>query len=377
MSGHGPEPGQGYPRVLHVIPSLRIGGTERQLVQLIRRSSRPERHQVALFDELGPLADQIPNPPVMFGPIGRDPRSYPANLRSVWKLRRIVRDLGVDLVHAHLGISEVLAALAVPRGIPIVASRRGRNRGFEERRWLRPVEGFGHRRTDVMICNSHFLAEHTRCSDLWPPPIEVIHNAVDVEAFAEAPMPAPDPPTVAVVANLSAHKGHPDFLHAFRSVVDALPTARAVLVGDGKERPRLAGLVSSLGLDDRVEFVGQVPDPRPHVARSHLVALTSLHEGFPNALLEAMAMGRPVVATGIGGIPELVRDGEDGYLTSRDPGELAERMLKLLQDEELRERMGRQARRRAEGFGWDRVVEETEALYARVGDRVAVAGRKR
>jgi glycosyltransferase involved in cell wall biosynthesis len=94
--------------------------------------------------------------------------------------------------------------------------------------------------------------------------------------------------------------------------------------------------------------------------------MTSDHEGFPNALLEAMSQGRPVVATRVGGVPELVRDGEDGFLTSGDPVEIAARLRSLLTDRAMRERMARSARGRAGTFTWERAVRETEAVYREV-----------
>lgn len=366
--------GRPYPRVLHVIASLAVGGTERQLVQFINRSSCPERHFVALFDELGPLADGVPNPPVVLGRVRRSLSGAASSLTTLVSLRRTIGAFRIELVHAHLGISELLAALAAPARVPVVASRRGRNVGFEERTWMRVVEGIGHRGVDVMICNSTYLAERTRRLDLWPPPITVIHNAVDLQTHELAPMPPRHPPTVAVVANFHPYKRHEDFLRAFALAVQKLPDARALLVGDGRERGRLERLVGELGLGANVSFVGQVGDPRPHVASAHLVALTSDHEGFPNALLEAMAQGRPVVATRVGGIAELVRDGVDGFLVPRGPDLVAERMVALLSDENLRARMGREARRRAERFTWDRVVRETEAVYRMVLDTRARNG---
>lgn len=247
-----------------------------------------------------------------------------------------------------------------------MASRRGRNIGFDSGRFLKLVEGIGHRRTDLLLCNSRYLAEYARNKDLWPPPIEVIYNAVDLEEFQPTPMPSADSPTVVVVANLKHYKGQECFLRAFELVVREVPQATALLVGDGPDRTKLAALASKLGLDPSVSFVGQVADPRPYVARSHIAALTSSHEGFPNAILEAMAMGRPVVATRVGGIPELVRDGMDGLLTSLDPGHIATAIVTLLRDEPMRRRMGAEARRRAEGFDWGRLVKETEDAYQRV-----------
>jgi glycosyltransferase involved in cell wall biosynthesis len=364
----GPLKDWAYPLVLHLIGSLAIGGTERQLVEFIRRSSVPENHRVAVFDEPGALAGLVPHEPIVIGQIRRQLRKMPSNIQCAWTLRGVVRDLGVNLVHAHLGFSEVLATVA-PRRVPLVASRRGRNIGFEGKGYLRLIEGFAHRRTSQMICNSEYLARYTRGSDLWPPPIKVIYNGIDLERFQPVPMPQAGPPTIAVVANLRAYKGHERFLRAFRGLRQMVPGAKALLVGDGPDRERLLALSSILGLEDDVTFVGQVGDPRPFIARSHILVLASSHEGFPNAILEAMAMGRPVVATRVGGVPELVRHGVDGLLTSLDPHSLATAMVTLLKDERLRTQMGVEARGHAESFDWGRVVRDTEAVYERVTQR--------
>src|SRR5712692_7794450 len=177
----GPVPGT--PSVLHVIPSLRIGGTELQLVEFINRSSCPRQHAVAVFDEEGSLAADLRSGIFSVGPFGRTASSYPRNAIAARRLREVIRKLRVDVVHAHLGVSEILAALAVPRDVPIVASRRGRNVGFEALRWLKVVEGLGHRRVAMMICNSNYLAEYTRRHDLAAPPIRVIRNGVDLDRF--------------------------------------------------------------------------------------------------------------------------------------------------------------------------------------------------
>jgi len=362
MSVTDPWAGRRYPKVLHVIPSLAIGGTEGQLVGFIRRSSAPERHHVAVLDEPGALAEQVPDPPVLVGPVGRSLVDAGKLTRAMARLRTLMRDGRFDLIHAHLGLSELLVAATAPRSVPIVASRRGRNTGFDPNPVLKLVEGLGHRRVDVMICNAGYWAERLRAEDRWPPRVEVVYNAVDLERFARRPLPGP-PPTVAVVANLKSHKGHERFLRAFARARSEVPEARAVLIGDGERRTGLEGLVASLGLGDAVAFAGQVEDPRPFVERAHLVALTSDHEGFPNSLLEAMALGRPVVATRVGGIPELVRDGEEGFLTGPAPGDVAPAIVRLLRDRALGERMGSAARARAEGFTWHRLVLETERVY--------------
>jgi glycosyltransferase involved in cell wall biosynthesis len=217
----------------------------------------------------------------------------------------------------------------------------------------------------VLICNSEYLADRTRTRDLWPPPTQVIHNAVDGDRFTQEPFPA-GPPTIAMVANAHPYKRHDRFLEAFRIALQQIPEARALLVGGGPDLGAVWDAARRMGVGSEVELVGQVEDSRPYLVRSHVVALASDHEGFPNVLLEAMATGRPVVSTSVGGVPELVRDGVDGLLVPRDAHALGEALVRVAGDLPGAERMGAEARRRAEGFGWDRLVRETEAVYARV-----------
>ena len=287
------------------------------------------------------------------------------SLRTAMNLRRLMRSGRFDLLHAHLGISEVLA-IAVPRSIPVVASRRGPNLGFETRRAYKLIEGLGHRRADVLISNTRFWADAAEREDLWTPVTRVIPNAIDPHEFPVAPMPQDEPPVIGVVANLHPYKRHDLFLRALKIVAGLLPSVRAVFAGDGAARPRLVQLVTELGLDDNVTFAGQVSDTRPLVAACHVVALTSSTEGFPNALLEAMSRGRPVVATGVGGVPELVRHGLDGFLTSDDPAEIAARLRSVLVEGDLRARMASSAHERAGVFSWDKLVRDTESVYRKV-----------
>jgi glycosyltransferase involved in cell wall biosynthesis len=348
-------------RVVHVIPSLHIGGTERQLVGYITRSTDPEAHLVTTFDDLGPLAGDLPVPPVLLGPVARRSwRMVPSLARVIWDLRKQIVAWQADVVHAHLGAAEIVSAMAIPSDVPLVASRRGRNVGFERSRWLHVVEGIGHRRVDLMACNSQYLATFTTRHDLWPPPLVVVHNGIDIDRFIPTPMPV-GTPIVAFVANAYPYKRHDLFLEAFRALREGLPWVQAVVVGRAADvvRPRVGDLLEA----GAIRLVGEVEDTRPYLAEARLIALTSEHEGFPNALLEAMASGRPVVSTAVGGVTELVRDGVDGLLVPPDGRGLAEAMARILGDRDLGVRMGSNARRRAEEFGWERAVRAREAIY--------------
>src|SRR5918999_770331 len=127
-----------YPNVLHVIASLAVGGTETQLTGFIARSTEPSRRRVAVFDRFVPLADRLPNQPIWLGRISRRPEEMAANLRTAVRLRRVVRQGAFDLVHAHLGLSEVLAVV-VPRSVPVVRLGRCQLPSIQTGRSLPPL----------------------------------------------------------------------------------------------------------------------------------------------------------------------------------------------------------------------------------------------
>ena len=151
---------------------------------------------------------------------------------------------------------------------------------------------------------------------------------------------------------LRPEKDHANFLRAARLVVDRVPDAKFLVVGDGPMRPEIERLVRELDLDDCVVLTGSRSDV-PDLLRAIDVFVLSSYtvECFPNALLEAMAAGRPAVCTAVGGVPEMIEEPETGYLVPpRDPDALADRLVHILSDSELAHRMGRAARARVEAL---------------------------
>lgn len=139
-----------------------------------------------------------------------------------------------------------------------------------------------------------------------------------------------------------------------------------MLVGGGQERQALQELVKELDLEERVTFVGKVSNgevPKYMVA-SDVFVLPSLSEGFPLVTLEAMASGLPIVATKVGGLPEIVKDGDNGFLIEpKNPEQIAEKVLSLLVDEELREKISRNNQEKAKHYSWENIVERLEEVY--------------
>jgi glycosyltransferase involved in cell wall biosynthesis len=199
-------------------------------------------------------------------------------------------------------------------------------------------------------------------------PIQVIPNGVDLERFAHAPRRQPLPqgspildsissstspdecgPLILCLARLSGQKGHRFLLEAAAALRTRFPRARYLLVGDGAERRAIEEGRRRLGLETVVHLIGHRQDSAELLAASDIVVLPSLDEGYPNVLLEAMAIGRPVVATRVGDASDIVVDGVTGFLVPPARSEpLADRLARLLADRDLRVRLGAAGRERAE-----------------------------
>jgi glycosyltransferase involved in cell wall biosynthesis len=226
----------------------------------------------------------------------------------------------------------------------------------------------------VAVCPA-VAREATAERGLAPGTVVTIPNGVDAAAFDPALWPregarralrlAVDEDTVGVIAHLSPVKGHADLLAAMPRIAAARPRVRLLVVGDGGLRPELEARSRSLGLDERVVFAGASEDVAPVLAALDVVVVPSHTEGLSNALLEAMAMARPVVATAVGGNKDAVEAGVTGLLVpARDPEALAAAVLRLLERPEEGRRLGEAARRRVlADFSLERMVKGHEALY--------------
>ena len=174
----------------------------------------------------------------------------------------------------------------------------------------------------------------------------------------------PDALVVGTVANLRPVKGYPDLLTAAIEVLEQMPTVRFLAVGQGPQEKEIRALHAQLGLGDRVQLLGHRPDAVRVMGACDVFCLASHHEGLPVALMEALALGLPVVATGVGGITEVMESGKEGLLVPPgDPDALARALLDVLSDADRREAMASAAAKRGEALSIDAAVRRTEAIY--------------
>ena len=227
------------------------------------------------------------------------------------------------------------------------------------------------RRSSLITTVSRAVAEELSEYGVTPESIAIIGNGVDHEVFHPAPGEAKSEPYVLKVARLAHRKGLFDVVRCAARLTERHPEIRFVLVGGGPLESRLRALVSELGLCGKVDFLGQLDYQSPALVRLYqecsVYMQASHYEGLPGTLLDAMACGRPVVATAIGGHLDAISPGENGVLVPPgDPEALAVAVGDMLEDRGMRERLGRAARRTVEeGYTWDLVTERVLACYRR------------
>ena len=357
-------------RILYVITELDVGGAEKALFELATRLDREiyEPEAACLMGE-GPLAESLRERGV---PVHLLDARGKWDLRVVWRLRRLMA--GFDVVHSflfHANMAARLAALGAGVGA-VVASARVAERSRPRRRAL---ERWTHRLVDVEVCVSNGVRDYLGAGGFPRDKLAVIPNGVDIERFASRD-PAfkaklgigPDTPLVATIGRLHEQKGMTYFLRAAASVRHSRPDCHFLLVGHGPLEDELRAQAREFHIADHVTFLGFCDDIPSVLAATDVFVLASLWEGMPNAVLEAMAAGIPVVATRVEGTLDIIEDGETGVLVMpKDIPALVSSILRLLGDPARARRLGEAAQAHVRAhFLLDAMVHRHEELYARL-----------
>lgn len=372
-------------RVAYLPASLRPGGAERQMLALAERLPQ-DRFKIEFVAIAGPgeydARAEAAGARVRSLGLGAAPNaSWPLRsakrVSKIFRYADVVRRARYDIIDAWLYPSDVLAALARPitRTPIVIAGRRN----------IDPHDQFGllengigavvRRLTDMVVANSAAVAEHAIAHQgVDPARIRIIRNGVEVgEPTTTAKRTEQrrefgvDEHQVLIgcVANYRDVKRLDRLINAFAALVGEGLPVRLELIGEGPMRPELEDQIRTAGLGDLICLHGSVPSAEPFLAAFDVVVQSSEREGLPNALLEAGAAGRAIVATAAGGSSEIVADGETGLLVPVDDADaLASALRRIVTDVELRTRLGAAARVHVTAtFGMDRFVAEFAELY--------------
>jgi glycosyltransferase involved in cell wall biosynthesis len=348
-----------------VMTSFDPGGTERQMTELVRRLDRDTwAVHLACFHARGAWfrrAAEAAASVVEF-PIATFRR--PSALRHMWAFANWCRATRIAVVHTTELYSNIFglpgAALAT---VPVrIANRREINpdKSAAQIAMQRAAYAAAHK----VVANSRAAADRLRLERVPERKIAVIPNGLDFGRF-QPPNPRPKLRRVVVVANLRPEKGHDVLINASVDVLRRYPDAQFEIVGGGPELHSLLARAEALGVLHAFTFLGHRDDVPARMADGDIFALPSRSEAFPNAVLEAMAGGLPVIASGVGGIVELIEDGVTGLLVSPDDApSLADRICRLMNDPSLASRLGNAARAEALArYSFDRMVAAFESLY--------------
>lgn len=355
----------GQSQVMYTVLGLREIGHRAALV------AHPDG---ALFRRMSEGLDLIPLAP-----------RHEIDLAAAWRLSRVIKQLRPAVVHAHDPHAVAMAATALsitaptPKP-PLIASRR-----VEFTIAKNSFSRWKYNQCEAFIANSGAIRDRLVADGIPRRKIRVVNEGVDVErivrlhaANVQAAFFLPThAPVVGNVAALVPHKGHHHLIDAAALVVREVPDARFVIVGDGELREALEHQIHHKHLERHVFLAGFRTDVLELTKGFDLFTMSSVSEGMCTALVDAMAASKAAVATTAGGIPEVMVDGETGFLVPpRDHRAMAQKIVQLLKDDGLRARMGEAALRRArERFTVEKMVEGTAAVYDELLARPArVAG---
>jgi N-acetyl-alpha-D-glucosaminyl L-malate synthase BshA len=334
-------------------------------------------HDVAFISYANPLRLRELPPRVCFHEVDQDDhpllKQFPHSLTLTSKMVEVARTHRLQVLHVHYAIPFAAAGILTRQ----VASELGLH-GTDitlvgSRPSFKPVTQWSINESDAVTAVSAFLADETAHQLSLQRPIVVVPNFIDPDRHERAiPSCIPEKRserqvTLMHISNFRPLKRLGDVVRIFERVQRRLD-ARLMLVGDGPDYGRTRDLVAELGLADRVHFVGVVDEVAPLLAAADLLLLPSETESFGLVALEAMASGVPVVASRVGGLPEVVEHGVSGYLAPvGDVEAMADDSLRILSDCEVRKRFGEAARERAVRlFDWHNVVPRYEEIYRKV-----------
>lgn len=349
------------------------------LVDMLRTYSRQGHQMAVAYFSPGPLAQELA---ILGVPAHQISRSGLADPMAVIRLFGLMWRLRPHVVHTQLVKSDLVGQLAARLArVPARVSSAQNTDPWRRRFMLTFVNRLVTCGCQKVIAVSSEVRDYLLSVRAFPlKKIVVMENSIDIAQFdPERQQPVdrisawgfgPDDPTIGVIGRLEPQKGHRFLLEAAARVVKEIPRARFLIIGDGPLRSELESQSSRLGLDGQVVFTGVRRDIPAILAALDVVTLSSLWEGLPVALLEAMAMEKPVVATAVGGVPDVVHDGHNGLLVpAGDPDELARGLLRVLRDPVAARRMGQQAREAVRRrYTTDSMHQRIFALYRSLSD---------
>jgi len=372
--------------ILYVIDNIEFGGGERVFSQIIRGLNK-ERFGVFVASNPGGIFEKkLREVGVKIDPVQMTSRY---NLGIISRLKKIIKTKDVRIVHSQGGRADFFARTAarISRVPILISSIAMLVEGYDVGTLRKGLYVLMDRKTERWVDRFIILSEASRRTlierhKIPPEKIVKIHNGIEIEEYhpdikeeknkkAELSRELglkSDVAVIGAIGRLVWQKGFEYLVQAIPQVIQAFPEAKFLIVGEGPLRRSLEELSERLKIEDNTIFTGFRSDIKDILATIELLAMPSLLEGLPLVLLEGMAMAKPIVATEIDGITEVLENGETGILVpAKKPHELAEAIIEILKNKTKADLLGRNARKIVEEkFSVKRMVEQTELVYEKL-----------
>lgn len=362
-------------RIMHVVQSMNCGGQEKMLISLAEHQRSMGHHSsICVFEGPGELSDDVEGKQIPIHYLYKKPG---VQLSLVFKLRQLLRKQRIDVLHAHnMGPAFYGTIAARLGGAPFILVTRHNK---DAKHWNAMLWQM----TNIVVAVSRDAKKALlQYNMINPKKVRVIYNGIDVDKYRHgndssssirSQLQLSDKDIVICsVGRLCYQKDYFTLLDALKIVLSKCPCVKLLIIGDGPLKNELHDYAQKLGIAESVKFLGLRNDIPALLKMCRLFVLSSVSEGMPIALLEAMACSLPCVVTGVGGNVEVVVDGISGYIVPpKNPELLSDRIIDILKDEQLAQRIGVAAYHRVkEQFTLQRMSEEYFQLYAlMIGDK--------
>ena len=353
-------------KIMQVIPYFCFGGAEimcENLTYALKKMGQ-EVFAVSLYGERTPIAQRMEQAGIRIVYLDK---KLGLDLSMVPKLTKLMRRERPDVVHTHLDVIKyaVLAAklAGVKRGVHTVHSLADRE---AEGRIQKIFNGtyFRHGWSVPVALTPEVQASVAAFYGLPFQRVPVIYNGIDLSrCIPKTSYDTGDTVTILHVGRFDVPKNHAGLLEAFRLLRERYPQCRLRLVGDGDLREGTEALAREKGIGDAVEFCGMQSNVYPYLHEADIFTLPSIYEGNPMTIIEAMGTGLPIVASRVGGIPDMVHDGESGLLVEPEPEAICDALVRLVEDAALRRRLGQAAIARSQAFSAEQMARDYISCY--------------
>lgn len=353
-------------KILQVIPYFCFGGAETMCENLTYALTK-QGHSVtvvSLYQEKTPISRRMEEAGIRILYLDK---KLGLDLSMVTKLAKIMRRERYDVVHTHLDVIKYAAAAAklsgIRRCVHTVHNVAEEEAGGRLQRiintvyfrlgWSVPVALSPE--VQRTIVSFYGMKEET---------VPVVYNGVDLSrCLPKTDYGLSDPVQLLHIGRFNYQKNHRGLLEAARLILQKNPGCCLNLLGEGELRPEVEAYAEELGIREKVIFHGSRSNVYPYLHSADIFLLPSRFEGMPMTIIEAMGTGLPVVASAVGGVPDMLRDGESGILVSQEPESVAKAVLSLLEQVDLRQKLGESARKDSEKFSAEYMAEAYCRIY--------------